>query len=145
MTDVQSSIINYLKTALRDDFKVGEYPFDVKTYALGDWDNVVLIQDGDEKKIDQEFNKYVHKFYNIIIWYYSNNSKHRINHILEKQALIEDLILDDNSLDNNAECIDIATVEKGKQLPDFDGFTPGYYGNRSCRKLVFRATIKQTR
>jgi hypothetical protein len=125
--------------------KVGEYPFDVKTYGKGDWDNVALIQDGDEAYLDDTQNKTVTKDYSVPVYIYSNVKKQCIENILDIQTTVEDAILDDLSLDGNARCVNIETIEKGDRLDDFTGYEPGYSGNKVCRKLNFSVTIEQVR
>ena len=145
MENKQSPTLHYIKTILRDNFKVGEYPFDVNRYALSDWDAVALIQDGDETLLEEQQNKAVNKEWAITIWLYSNNKKQTIDHVLNLQTTIEDLILDDVSLNNTVRCINISSIEKGGELSIFDGHTVGYHGNKTCRKINFIAKIDQVR
>jgi hypothetical protein len=145
MDNKQSPALHYIKTILRSDFKVGEYPFDVDKYALGDWNAVALVQDGDELLYEPQQNKAVNKEWNITIWLYSNNKKQTIDYVLGLQKDIEDLILDDVSLDSTVRCINIISIEKGDELSVFDGHTVGYHGNKTCRKLNFVAKIDQVR
>lgn len=145
MDNVQSPALHYIKTTLRASFKVGEYPFDVEKLALSDWDKVALVQDGDETLLEEQQNKAVNKEWAITIWLYSNNKKQTIDHVLDLQTTIEDLILDDVSLNSTVRCINIISIEKGGDLDNFDGHTPGYLGNKTCRKLNFVAKIDQVR
>lgn len=146
MTNKQILIIRQIKAVLKDaGFKVGEYPFDVETYAMGDWDKVALIQDGDEITLDDTQNHTITKDYSVPVWIYSNIRKQQIEHILDIQASAEDAILDDLSLGGNAKCTDIESVNKGTHLDDFTGYVPGYSGNKSCRTLNLSVTLQQVR
>jgi len=146
MTNKQILVLRQIKKVLKDaGMRTGEYPFDVEKFGMGDWNNVALIQDGDEYRIEDPPNKQILKSYNVHVWLYSNIEKQRIKNVLDIQATIEDSILDDLSLDDNAWCVDIESVEKGTYLNEFDGYEVGYSGHKSCRKLNFVVTINQTR
>ena len=146
MTNKQILCIRYMKSALKTaGLKVGEYPFDVPTLGMGDWNNVALIQDGDENIIEDPPNKAIMKDYSVPIYIYSNVKKQCIDNILDIQTTVEDAILDDLSLDSNARCTDIISIEKGTYLPEFDGYEPGYSGNKVCRRLNFSVILEQVR
>ena len=146
MTNKQILILRQIKSVLKSaGMKVGEYPFDVKAYALGDWNNVALVQDGNETALENPPNKQILKDYEVSVYIYSNVEKQNIKNILDIQTTVEDAILDDLSLDGNARCTNIVFIEKGEQLDDFTGHQVGYFGNKTCRRLDFSVILEQTR
>ena len=146
MTNKQILIIRQIKKVLKDaGMKVGEYPFDVNKYGTGDWDNVALVQDGNETRLEDPPNKAIQKDYIVSVWIYSNVEKQNIEHILDIQTTVEDAVLDDLSLASNARCVDVIFIDKGDALDDFTGFETGYYGNKTCRRIDFSVTMEQVR
>lgn len=148
MINEQIIVIRKIKELLMAaNITVGDYPFDIDKYALGDWDNVALIQDGDEDIADGQQNGSVTKDYAVSIWLYSNQTKQRIDHILDMQASVESLIMPytDLSLDGTVECVSFVNVEKGELLEEFTGHEPGYSGNHTCRKINYNMRIRQMR
>ena len=146
MTNKQILVLRQIKSILKDaGMKVGEYPFDVHKYGTGDWDNVALVQDGNESRIEDPPNKQILKDYEISVYIYSNIEKQNLKNILDIKTTVEDAILDDLSLDGNARCVDIVFIDKGDALDDFTGFEVGYFGNETCRRLDFSVTLEQTR
>lgn len=148
MINEQIKVIRKIKELLKNaGITAGEYPFDVDKYARGDWDNVALIQDGDEDISDNQQNGSVTKDYAISIWIYSNQTKQRIEHVLDMQASVESLIMPytDLSLDGTVECVRFLNIEKGELLDEFTGHEPGYSGNHTCRKINYNMRIKQMR
>ena len=144
MTNKQILVIRQIKKVLKAvGFEVGEYPFDVDTLAMGDWNKVALIQDGDELTLEETQNLTITKDYSVIVWIYSNIKIQQIDNILDIQASAEDAILDDLTLAGTAYCTNIASVEKGTYLDQFTGYDVGYSGNRTCRRLNFSVTLQQ--
>ena len=151
MTDYQKDIITQFKTAISaigtGTFKyVGEFPFDVQ--MIGNQYPAVLVQDGDEVLSDTQRNLSVTIDYLVHCWLYENVNQSRISAILDHQVSIVDAILDDSMLTTlgvKTNCIELVSVEKGKNQDTLDKFDVGYDSNISIRKITFMVNFTTAR
>jgi len=146
MVNKQTAILNQINTYLETIEDINFVGFTPDFHKIGNNLPATLIKGGNEELLeDMQQNGIVWRVMQVSVFLFTNKYVSRIQNAYDLQASIEDVILDDVSLNGTAECVKLLNVMVGDDDNFLNNQVAGTADNLSLRIINFEVQFKSAR